>query len=118
MYLGVGQDGKEYVVHNHYHVGTAFIDTWEGFSKGQDVYDNYFESCQNTPLKRIENVLNQVIRSEQYSPLSYNCQTTVNLACNNERKSQDVEKWVNRGLLGLLFFAVGAIFLGIANNND
>jgi len=51
--------------------------------------------------------LNHAIERREYHWLSNNCQITVNDACSNERKSEDVQKWFGRiaaGVVGFLFF--------------
>lgn len=110
IYLGTDARGKEYVIHNHYHYGSAFVDTWQGFSQGQTVHENYLPSCKNPPLVRIESALKQVVQKKSYNVLSYNCQTTVNMACNNEKKSQSVENWKLYIFIGfLLLVFIGAL---------
>ena len=93
IYLGQDENGRHYVIHNHRdNYGSAFIDTWEGFTKGQQVFSDD-RSCSNSNSQIIENALEQVRRGEKYNALSYNCQTTVNLACDNIRTSETVNKW-------------------------
>ncbi|MBX7243804.1 MAG: hypothetical protein K1X92_18835 [Bacteroidia bacterium] len=109
IYLGKDARGRDYVIHNHYHYGSAFVDTWHGFSQGQTVYDNYLPSCKNPPLTIIQNALNQVILKKRYDVLSYNCQTTVNLACNNDPKSQSVDTWMPVLVAGMGVLVIGGI---------
>jgi hypothetical protein len=96
-------------VHNHYHYGSAFVDSLHDFAKGQRVYDNYLSSCKNPPLVRIQNALDQVIAGQPYDVLSYNCQTTVNMACNNEQKSQSVEGWQVAARVGVFGLFIGGL---------
>ena len=104
VYLGRDNQGQHYVIHNHLlQFGTAAIDTWEGFSQGQPVTEDT-RYCANEPMQRIANALDQVQKREPYRVVSYNCQTTVNLACNNVRKSETVSKWVEIGCIALVGF--------------
>lgn len=110
IYLGVDKYGVQYVIHNHYEdFGSAFIDTLGGFAKGQQFFADE-RACANAPLDRIVNALRQVITGEKYKVFSYNCQTTVNLACNNKRTSESVDKWLFTGVA--VFF--GAVLLNSA----
>ena len=93
IHLGHDKDGQQYVIHNHLDShGKTAIDTWDDFAKGQQVYLDE-RSCSNSNLKIIDNALEQVRRGEKYNALFYNCQTTVNLACDNVRTSETVNKW-------------------------
>jgi hypothetical protein len=109
IYLGVDRLGTHYMMHNHYENGRPCIVTLEGFTKGRDFYE-YPISPENSTLKVIEIGLNEILRGERFDSVNYNCQTFVNLACINKRKSDDVDTWVGRVILGsLLFFAIAAI---------
>lgn len=110
--LGVDANGIGYYLHNHYHYGKAHITTEKEFAHGMPLYI-YNEKCSNTPLKVIEIGLNEMLRDESYKPVSYNCQTYTNTACHNQRKSEDVEKWVGSIAAGLLLFA----FIGLVSRS-
>lgn len=111
IFLGVDAYGNGYFLHNHFHYGKAHITTETEFKKGMSIYI-YNEKCSNTPLKVIELGLNEILRGESYKPLSYNCQTYTNKACNNVRKSDDADKWVGRAMLGGLALLVLGAALG------
>ena len=112
IYLGVDANGNGYFLHNHYHYGRAHIVTEKEFKKGRPIYP-YDEKCSNTPLKVIELGLNEVLRGETYKPISYNCQTFTNTACHNQRKSDDVQKWLGGIVVGsLVLLGIGLAFAG------
>ncbi len=67
----------------------------------------------NASLKVIEVGLKEILRGESYKPISYNCQTFTDTACNNERKSADATKWIERILFGsAALIVLGAVFGG------
>jgi hypothetical protein len=101
IYLGTDMFGTHYVMHNHYDNGRPCIVALDDFTKGQDFYA-YDIISENSPLRIIEIGLNEILRGERYDAVSYNCQTFVNLACLNRRKSADVEKWAARVFFGSL----------------
>lgn len=107
IYLGTDDYGTHYFIHNHYHVGRPCVVTAKDFSKGHQIHE-YSHTSLNDSLTVIQKGLEEVIRGETYHSVSYNCQTLINLACNNKRQSEDVDKWVGR-----LVFA-GLIALGVA----
>lgn len=112
IFLGVDANGIGYFLHNHYHYGKAHITTEKEFAQGMPLYI-YNEKCSNTPLRVIEIGLNEMLRGENYKPVSYNCQTFTNSACHNTRKSEDADKWIGRVLVGsLLFLGLTAVFGG------
>lgn len=112
IYLGKDAYGVGYFMHNHYHYGKAHITIQNEFTKGMPLYI-YNEKCSNSPLKVIEIGLNEILRGESYKPITYNCQTFTNTACNNQRNSADAEKWVGRVVLGgLALLVLGAAFGG------
>lgn len=112
IFLGVDANGIGYFLHNHYHYGKAHITTEKEFAQGMPLYI-YNKKCSNTPLRVIEIGLNEMLRGENYKPVSYNCQTFTNSACHNTRKSEDADKWIGRVLVGsLLFFGLTAVFGG------
>lgn len=108
IYLGEHpQTGEEYVIHNHYkQFGTAGISTLNSFSMGKKSYWMDFK-CKNNWKTIISKSLNEVIRQEPYKVRTYNCQTLVNLVCNNRRYSQDVNKWamIGAGAFGLFLIS-------------
>src|SRR5690606_5438154 len=105
IYLGADSHRNQYFLHNHYHYGKATVCTIGEFAQSQPIHE-YSEKCTNAPLAVIESGLNQVVRGERYNFANYNCQTFVNVACNNERRSQDVEKWVGRVVFGVFTAAL------------
>lgn len=107
IYLGTDRFGTHYIMHNHYDNGRPCIVAFDDFKKGQDLYV-YDINPVNSLLRVIEIGLNEILRGERYDSVNYNCQTFVNLACINKRKSDDVEKWISRVFVG------GLVFLGIA----
>ncbi len=101
--------GEVYVLHNHYRYGGAHISTFRDYAAGQTV--NWKNSaCVNTPLDIIKIGLDNACAGRPYDLLTYNCQTYTNLACNNEYKSDDVEKLVG---IGLSVLAIGLIFTAL-----
>jgi len=110
IYLGVDAYGNIYFLHNHYHYGRAHIVSEKEFRKGKPIY-LYGEKCSNTPLKVIELGLKEVLRGETYKPISYNCQTFTNTACHNQRKSDDVQKWLGRvAIASFVLLGIGLAF--------
>lgn len=107
IYLGQDASGNDYVIHNHYHYGQAFIDTFHGFAQGQTVFLST-EKCINTLEQVVKIALNQVKNAEPYHFFTNNCQTTVSKACNNTSESEDVNNWIGRILIG------GVLLLRIA----
>lgn len=105
IYLGSDQNGTEYYLHNHYHVGNACLVTTQKFSDGLPL-GIYNEKCNNAPLKVIEIALRQAVKRESYHALNYNCQSFTNEACDNHRNSEDVGKWGQRLFFGS-FLAIG-----------
>lgn len=100
----VGKDiltSEDYILHNHYKLfKTAGISNFREYASGQKVHwDN--RPCKNSPLKILEIGLQHMLRREQYYWLDYNCQTTVNDACNNSRTSEDIRKWISRIAFGV-----------------
>jgi hypothetical protein len=112
IHLGTDRFGTHYMMHNHYENGRPCIVTLEGFTKGKEYYEYHIDP-ENAPFRVIEIALNEIIRGEQYDSVSYNCQTFINVACINKRKSDDVDKWIGRAIIGsLLFFGFAAIASG------
>ena len=103
IFLGVDQQGTEYFLHNHYHLGTACLVTGDEFRKGLQIglYDLKYT---NPPLKVIQIALDEVMRKERYHVVNYNCQDYVNLATNNQRKSESIEKIASNLFFGTLIF--------------
>lgn len=104
IYLGVDYyTGEPYVVHNHYKLfGTAGISTLALFESGMQSY--WIDGqTKNDWMTIVSKSLREVIREEPYKVRRYNCQTLVNIVCNNVRRSEDVEKWAGIALgLGTL----------------
>ncbi len=109
IYLGTDRFGTHYMMHNHFENGRPCIVTFQGFAKGKEYYE-YNINPENAPFLVIEIGLNEILRGERYDSVNYNCQTFINLACLNKRKSDDVDKWIGRVVVGsLLFFGIAAI---------
>jgi len=107
IFIGIDARGVGYFIHNHYQVGRACLVQKQDFDLGKPIH-HYSEKCSNAPRTVIGKAFQHVMRGESYHFISYNCQTMVNDACSNQRKSQDVEKWAG----GLAVTALAAIFLG------
>jgi len=109
IFIGTDAWNNEYFVHNHYQVGKASLAIRNAFDKGMPIY-LYEEKCSNQPLTVVNKAFQHIARGERYNFISYNCQTMVNDACSNQRKSQDVEKWAG----GIAATALIALFIGVA----
>lgn len=108
VYLGKDFHGTEYWVHNHYQQGGAHFASGREFKRGMPIYV-YQEKCSNNRDRVIESALNQIIRGEDYHPVTYNCQTFANQACHNQRKSEAVENVLAGAAFVGLIFAVARI---------
>ena len=97
--------GEGYVIHNHYHFGSAHIATLPTYAAGQQVYWKEGR-CTNDPMNVINTGLAHVIEGKPYNWLNYNCQTFANTACYNKPVSEDVNKWFE--------VALGVLFVGVA----
>lgn len=113
IFLGVDLYGTEYFLHNHYQLGTACLVTGDDFKQGMSI-GLYELKYTNLPLKVIEIALNEAIRKEKYHVVNYNCQDYVNLATNNQRKSESVEKIASNLFFGTLIF----VGLSLVFDND
>lgn len=110
IFLGVDHNGTEYFLHNHYQFGAACLVTGDEFKQGMPIW-LYELECVNEPLTVIAIGLNQAINKERYHVINYNCQDYVNLACNNQRKSESIEKIASNFALGsLLFVGLSLVF--------
>ena len=105
--MGSDPYGHGWFLHNHFQTGRASFITQNDFQNGQIIYP-YPEKCFNSPLTVIDAGLKHVLANKQYNFISYNCQTFINKACNNQVRSDSVEKWV-----GGLFIA-GLIVAGLS----
>lgn len=103
IFLGVDVHGVEYFLHNHYLLGTATLVTGDDFRQGMPIH-LYELKYTNPPLTVIKIGLNEAIRKEPYHVINYNCQDYVNLASNNQRKSESIEKISTNVLIGAMFF--------------
>jgi len=99
IFLGVDEYGVGYFMHNHFLTGKPSIVTEQDFCNGKNLYPG--DRCVNQPLVTIQRALRQIQIGEPYKLLLHNCQTYTNQACNNIRRSEDVEKWVGRVLVGV-----------------
>lgn len=101
IYLGVDAYGVEYYIHNHYETKKPTVVTSQEFSKGLPLYTFEVASLNRKEIV-ICNALNGVIEGKPYEAFTFNCQSFVNQVCNNVNKSEDVNKWVERVLIGSL----------------
>lgn len=109
IYLGVDSSRKRYFMHNHYLTKQPSIVSEHEFSQGLPLFLYEGESI-NTPKKTIELGLEQIFKAEPYSWHSYNCQSFVNKARNNQSSSEDVDKWAKGiGVTLLLVLGIKAI---------
>jgi len=107
IYVGVEVHTDEpFILHNHYRIfKTAGVSPFWEYAAGEKVHwDNRI--CVNDKMLVLQKGLDQAIRRKKYHWLTNNCQITVNDACNNERKSEDVGKWIGRIALGVFAVAV------------
>ncbi len=91
IFLGVDLNGIEYFLHNHYYLGGASLVTGNEFKQGMPI-ELYKLEYTNPPLLVIKIALEQAIKKERYNVVNYNCQIYVNVAANNQRKSESVER--------------------------
>jgi hypothetical protein len=103
IFLGLDLYGIEYFLHNHYLTGTACLVTGDEFKQNMPIA-LYELKYTNSPLTVIKIGLDEVIRKERYHVVNYNCQDYVNLASNNQRKSESVEKITSNLFFGTLLF--------------
>lgn len=109
IYVGHDINNNHYVMHNHYQSGKPAIVTLQEFANGQAIYPYDTKIC-NTWFRTIEIGLNEVLRGESYHSTGYNCQTFVSRACNNTNHSEDVNKWIGRGVVGaFVILGVGTL---------
>lgn len=104
IFLGVDLHGTEYFLHNHYRFGTACLETGNEFKQGMPIW-LYELKYTNPPLTVIKIGLEEVLKKEPYHVINYNCQDYVNLASNNQRKSESIEKIASNLFFGSLLFA-------------
>lgn len=110
IFLGVDLYGTEYFLHNHYQLGTACLVTGDDFKQGM-LIGLYELKYTNPPSRVIEIALNEAIRKEKYHVVNYNCQDYVNLATNNQRKSESIQKITSNLFFGtLLFVGISLVF--------
>lgn len=109
IFIGTDRYNNEYFIHNHYQIGKASLVVRSLFDKGMPIY-LYKEKCSNQPLVIIHKAFQHLAKGERYNFISYNCQTLVHDACDNQRKSPDVEKWAG----GIAATAVIALLLSAA----
>jgi hypothetical protein len=112
IFIGTDYYGNEYFIHNHYQVGSACLVTRSEFDKGQAIH-LYKEKCSNTPRTIIEKAFAHGMRAEKYHFITYNCQTLVNDACSNTRKSEDVDKWAG----GIFAASLALLLIGAASSS-
>jgi hypothetical protein len=103
IFLGVDLHGIEYFLHNHYQFGTACLVTGNEFKQRMPIW-LYELKYTNSPLRVIQIALDEVKRKERYHVVNYNCQDYVNLASNNQRKSESVDKIASNFFFGTLLF--------------
>jgi len=103
--LGQDLSGNRWYIHNHFEDGQPSLVPEGVFSKGQLIFPDE-RIPVNTSSEIIQLGLDQVEAGEAYSWLYYNCQTFVNRAAFNERKSEAVESWIQKIGLGILALVV------------
>lgn len=104
VWLGTDYNtGEIYILHNHYRQGSAYIATFSDYASGQQVSWKQGKTLNN-PRVIIQKALDLIISGRRYDKVNYNCQTFVNIACNNKVASEDVNKWVG---ITATFFVVG-----------
>jgi hypothetical protein len=113
VYIGQDVAGNGYFVHNHYQLGTPRLVFYNDFTLGKELH-LYHERCVNPWNVTVSKALGHVVRQEPFKLLSYNCQTLVNSACNNQRKSEDA----GRILGGVALTAGVALLLGALFSNN
>ncbi len=101
IFIGFDRAGRKYFMHNHYHTSKPSIVSEKEFTQGLPIA-LYKGEAVNSRLKTLELGLAQILQGEPYNWHTYNCQSFVNRARNNQSKSDDVEKWTNGLLAGLL----------------
>lgn len=111
IFLGVDSYGTEYFLHNHYQFGTACLVTGNEFKQGMPI-GLYKLKYTNPPLRVIQIALDELKRKERYHVVNYNCQDYVNLATNNQRKSESIEKIASNLFVGTLLFVGLSIAFG------
>ena len=107
IYIGVDVHSNEvFILHNHYRIfKTAGVSPLREYAAEEKVlWDNRI--CVNDKMQVLKKGLDQAIRRKKYHWLTNNCQITVNDACNNQRNSEDVGKWISRIAVGLFAVAV------------
>jgi len=108
IFIGTDCYNIEYFIHNHYQIGTASLVIRSEFDKGNPIYI-YKEKCSNDRMTVLSRVFSHLMRGERYNFITYNCQTMVNDACDNQRRSQAAENWAAglaiTGALALLLAA-------------
>jgi len=105
IYIGADQNGVQYFAHNHVQYGRPVLVTMDEFTAGSEIYP--YKEYATTPMATvIERALNGILKSEQYTLATFNCQVYVNESINNERKSEAVDNSV----FGLLLIGCLALF--------
>lgn len=111
IFVGTDQYGQSYFLHNHYQIGRPALVSKESFAVNQPVFSDTM-SCKNDWRTIVTIGLQQVLQERAYSFHSYNCQTFVNIACNNEQTSEDVNRWGQRIAGGVVTFLILGILFG------
>lgn len=109
IFLGIDVHGVEYFLHNHYLLGTASLVTGDDFRQSMPIA-LYQLNYTNPPLMVIKIGLDEVLRKEPYKVVNYNCQDYVNLATNNKRKSESIEKITTNVVVGTMLFLGFSLF--------
>jgi hypothetical protein len=109
--LGVDTNGIGYFLHNHYLNGKAVIVTEQEFAQSKPLYP-YMNKSSNDVQRVIETALYEAAKGQQYHPITYNCQTYVNIVVHNKRESEDVNKWAGITLGAAALIGLGLILGG------
>jgi hypothetical protein len=104
----IGEDiyNREWVVHNHYSFGKPMFEILENYSKGQIInWDN--RNINYSPKDIVARAISEQIKRKPYNPISYNCQTFVNIIVQGKASSEAINKITDRVMIA------GAILSGI-----
>ncbi len=96
--LGKNSSGQVMVIHNHYLIGHAEIETLDQFTQGSKHYFDTRKVFYNTK-KIIERAIESWKEKKAYSWLTNNCQQYVNRAANGINFSEAVDKGSDTALV-------------------
>lgn len=105
--IGIDAWGNEWVVHNHISNKKTVLDTRSRFAQMMPVtfHDG---ACLNNPVDVTRLSLDAVLEGKPYTALFNNCQHVASYACNNTKRSHDLQRvGTTVGLTGLVVAAFG-----------